>query len=87
MNARPYLVFLVILALLLPIVIVVLQGVSWLLGSMQDAAGAAGVGRLSQACGTVWGLDLIVLLIVSAIQFLSTSGTPPDGPSRNGSDS
>lgn len=52
--------------LLLPVAIVLLQGMSALLDAMQDAAGAAVLARLALAAGIIWGLMAFCLLLALA---------------------
>jgi hypothetical protein len=73
MVSRPVLTVLVVLALLLPIATVVLGSVARLLGAMEDAAGEAILIRISQACGILWVLVLVVLLICLALKTLAAN--------------
>jgi len=76
---RFLLVWALVAAILLPIVVVVLYGVGTLLGALGDTAGAWGVGRVALACGILWGVDLISLVIMLAIGVV-TSGAPELSP-------
>ena len=78
MMYRPVLVALVALDLLLPTATVVLYSAGRLLGAMEDAAGQAILTRVSQACGVLWVLGLVALLIVLAVDALSRR-SPPGG--------
>ena len=65
------LVGLLIGALGLPIVLCVLIAAARLLEGMQDAPGAAALGRISLACYILWAIDLVGLVIVQAIHALA----------------
>ena len=75
MKPRLLLVSALVAAILLPITIAVLYGVGTLLQAMGDVSGAAGVGRVALACGILWGLDLISLIVMLATAAV-TSGIP-----------
>lgn len=72
MQLRSATIFLLLLALVLPVAQGVLYWVALLLGAMQDAPGAAIVGRIVLVCGAVWVIDLVALVIVLALQTLAT---------------
>lgn len=57
---------LLVVALVLPIALAVLLGVSALLGAMGDALGARVLGWIGLALGVVWMVDLVCLVIVQA---------------------
>jgi len=76
MIPRPLLLVLVALAVLLPMATVVLRAAGGLLGAMQDAAGAAVLVRVSQACGILWAIGLVVLLIGLALDALGNGNRP-----------
>ena len=78
MMHRPVLIALVALDLLLPTATVVLYSAGRLLGAMEDGAGQAVLTRVSQACGILWVLGLVALLIALAVDSL-TSRNPPRG--------
>ncbi len=59
--------------LLLPIVLAVLWGMSTLLGGLQDAAASRCLQYLGMACGALWAVDLVVLVILQAIHSLGDS--------------
>lgn len=59
--------------LLLPIAICVLIAASGLLATMQDASGAAVLGRIAQAGGVLWSLTLIVLLIALGVNSIAAN--------------
>ncbi len=61
---------LVVGAVLLPIALCVVFGVAALLAQMGDAAGAAVLYRVALAGGTLWGIDLICLVLTLAIASL-----------------
>ena len=65
-------------ALGLPILLCVLFAVARLLEGMQDAAGAAALGRVGLGMFILWTVDLICLVIVQAIHSLSGPNRPPD---------
>jgi hypothetical protein len=69
-------VALVVIALFLPITICVTVGVAALLEGMGDFAGGAALHRVALACGTIWVIELICLVLVLAIGTLRG----PDGP-------
>jgi len=71
---------LIAVALMLPIGVFVILGLSWLLVSMGDKAGSEGAVRVAVACGGIWVFDLISLVLVVAINSLPKSEDPPDGP-------
>jgi hypothetical protein len=75
--SRQTLVVLLLGALLLPITICVLVAASGLLATMQDASGAAVLGRIAQAGGVLWSLTLIVLLIALGVNSIATK-SPSD---------
>jgi hypothetical protein len=56
--------------LLLPMAITVILGVGHLLSTMGDTAGGGVLGRIALALGILWGLDLIVLVVILAVQSL-----------------
>ena len=70
---------LVAVALLLPITICVIFGTAALLTAMGDAAGGAVLYRIALACGIVWVIDLIGLLLLVAIGTLR-GPDEPEGP-------
>ncbi len=65
------LVGLLIGALGLPIVLCVLMAAARLLEGMQDAPGAAALGRISLACYILWAIDLVGLVIIQAVHALA----------------
>jgi hypothetical protein len=64
---RSVLIALVAAALLLPVAICVVVGVSGLLAAMGDAAGGAVLQRIALGCGILWGVNLVALVVVLAI--------------------
>ena len=65
-------------ALGLPIALCVLFALARLLETMQDAAGAAALQRVSLGLFALWVIDLVALLIVGAINSLRVD-PPEDG--------
>jgi hypothetical protein len=69
---------------LLPIAIVLLEGLSALLGAMQDAAGAAVLGRIALGLGVLWAfLAVALLLAVAANAALAADKPEADGPEEH----
>lgn len=62
-------------AIVLPITIAVLCGVSSLLGALGDEAGSWALGRGALGCGIVWGLDLVCLVLMLAINAILGGAT------------
>ena len=76
-----FLLLLIALALMLPIGVFVILGLSQLLLAMGDEAGREGALRFAVACGGIWLFDLISLILVVAINAITNSDDPPeDGP-------
>lgn len=73
MIDRRVLIALVTTALLVPMVVLILQGVGKLLLALGDATGALWLDRIALAGGIVWAIDLLVMLIVVAINSLDRS--------------
>lgn len=71
MIPRSFLIWLIVLALVLPVVLAVLFGTQSLLALMQDATGAAVLGRASLTVGILWVVDLICLVVSSGIEAAS----------------
>jgi hypothetical protein len=65
-------------ALGLPILLCVVFAVARLLEGMQDAPGAAALGRVGLGLFILWIADLIGLVIVQGIQSLGSPRRPPD---------
>ena len=65
-------------ALFLPITICVVFGVAALLEAMGDAVGGAVLHRVAFACGILWIIDLICLVVVSAIGSLRGPDEPEE---------
>ena len=63
-------VALVVAAILLPITLAVVLGVAGLLAQMGDAGGGAILQRIALAGGILWVIDLICLVLASAISSL-----------------
>ncbi len=72
------LLFLTAAALFLPVGTIVLWGLAQVLGKMGDASGGVVVGRVALACGILWALDVVFLVLVQAIHLLSPPDEPPD---------
>jgi hypothetical protein len=66
-------------AILLPITICVVFGVAALLQAMGDSVGGAALHRIALACGVLWTINLICLVLVLAIGTLR-GPDEPDGP-------
>jgi uncharacterized BrkB/YihY/UPF0761 family membrane protein len=58
---------LLVVAVLLPITLCVVLGVAALLAQMGDAAGGAVLNRIALAGGILWVVDLIFLVLATAI--------------------
>ncbi len=61
---------LVVGALMLPVAISILFGLGELLAAMGDSAGGTVLGWIALAAGILWGLDLVCLILVQAINSL-----------------
>jgi hypothetical protein len=72
-------VALIVTALLLPITICVVWGVSSLLVAMGDLAGGGVLQRIALGFGILWVIGLISLLLILAIATLR-GPEPPDRP-------
>jgi hypothetical protein len=59
-------VALLVVALVLPIALVLVLGVSALLGAMGDVLGARVLGWIGLAVGVVWLVDLVCLVLMQA---------------------
>jgi hypothetical protein len=76
-----FLLRLIALALILPVGVFVILGLSRLLLAMGDEPGSVGAVRLAVACGGIWLFDLICLILVVAINAIAKPDDPPeDGP-------
>jgi hypothetical protein len=65
-------------AVLLPMAILLLLGVAALLTAMQDAAGAAVLGRIALGLAVLWVFTLLALLLALAAKSLADDDrTPP----------
>lgn len=78
MIPRRYVAPLVLAAIALPIVVCALIGIARLLGAMADAGGALAVDRVALACGILWIVDLLLLVIVLGINSLGNQDGPPE---------
>lgn len=63
-------VLLIVGAVVLPIVILVLLVVAALLAAMDDPWGGSVLNRVALACGVLWAVDLICLVLVVAVNSL-----------------
>jgi hypothetical protein len=66
-------------SLILPIAIAILVGVARILQAMGDPGGAAVLDRIVLACGILWAIQLVVLLVVQGIALIVP---PPRRPPR-----
>ena len=57
----------ILAAIVLPIAVAILCGVSSLLGALGDPAGSLGVARTALACGILWGVDLVCLVLMLGV--------------------
>ncbi len=73
---RAAILLLVVAALILPVGVSVLVGLARLLATMGDASGGVALNWIAFACGILWVLDLVCLVLVQAINSLGG----PDGP-------
>jgi hypothetical protein len=71
------LLLLIALALMLPIGLFVVFGLSRLLLAMGDQPGSLGAVRFAVACGGIWIFDLICLILVLAINATANSDDSP----------
>jgi hypothetical protein len=62
--------YLLLLALALPIIFIVLLGISHLLDAMADPVGALAVGRIALAAAIIWVVDLVLLVVAQALSSL-----------------
>lgn len=76
--SRRWLIQFVVAALLLPIVICVLVGVGRLLAGMADTAGAAVLDYLALGGGILWLIDLIILVVLLAVDAAAREEHPRD---------
>jgi len=76
--SRRWLIQLVVAALLLPIVICVVVGVGRLLAGMADTAGATVLEYLALGVGILWLIDLIVLVVLLALDAAARDDHRPD---------
>ena len=70
MVVRRAIFYLVLLALALPIIFIVLLGISRLLDAMADPVGALAIGRIALAVAIVWVIDLVLLVVAQALSSL-----------------
>lgn len=64
---------------LLPIAVLLLEGVAAVLGAMQDASGAAALQRVGLGLGVLWAFLAVCLLLALA----ANAATAPDEPGRS----
>lgn len=74
-KLRSALLWLLLTAVLLPIVVCVLFGSSALLRTMGDPSGGGVLRGIALAASVAWGLNLILLLLGSALWCLSDSNS------------
>ncbi|HWL75373.1 MAG TPA: hypothetical protein VNQ74_16010 [Burkholderiaceae bacterium] len=70
MAVRQAILYLLLLALALPIIFIVLLGISRLLDAMADPVGALAIGRIALAAAIVWVIDLVLLVVAQALSSL-----------------
>lgn len=70
---RRVLVALVTAAMLMPMVVLILLGVGKLLTALGDATGAVWLDRIALVGSILWAVDLLLMLIVVAINSLDRS--------------
>ena len=70
MRVQRSIFVLLLLALALPIVVLILWGISRLLDAMADPAGAVAVGRVALAATILWIVDLVLLVVAQAVAAL-----------------
>lgn len=73
MRGRRLLIWLLLVALLLPIALCVVLGLAQLLAALQDAAGARAVRYAALGLAVVWVVDLIVLLLTHVVVTLDVA--------------
>lgn len=71
MLFRRFVFALAVGSLVLPIFLAVLLGTARLLSAMGDATGARVVDWIGLGVGVCWGVDLVCLVVVQAIQSLA----------------
>ena len=76
MISQRIVALLIVAALGLPMVMCVLYALARLLEAMQDFSGADVLGRVNLGLFALWAINLVALLIVSAINSLNQR--PPD---------
>ncbi len=72
------LLLLTALALMLPIGVFVVLGLSQVLSTMGDDPGSLGAIRFAVACGGIWAFDLICLILAVAINATASSEDSPE---------
>jgi ABC-type Mn2+/Zn2+ transport system permease subunit len=77
-NLQRAIVWLLVVALGLPIAMCVLYALARLLETMKDEGGANALGYMNVALLALWVIDLVALVIVQAVN--SLGGPPPDDP-------
>jgi hypothetical protein len=77
-RASRAIVVLVAIALLLPIAISVLLGLAAILAAMNDAVGALVLRYVGLACGLIWTISLICLVLVLALKSLACRDADAD---------
>ena len=76
--SQRFMLLLIAVALMLPIGVFVILGLSRLLLAMGDQPGSVGAVRVAVACGGIWVFDLVSLVLVVAINSLSRADDPPE---------
>ena len=76
MIPRFLIVTALVAAIVLPITIAVLCGVGGLLDALGDGPGSLAIGRGALACGILWVLDLVCLVLMLALN-VAQVGAPP----------
>ena len=78
--SQRFLLPLIAVALMMPVAVFVIMGISHLLLTMGDEAGSVGAVRVAVACGGLWVFDLICLVVAVAMNSLCGSEDPPEEP-------
>ena len=75
---RKIVLLLVAAAIVLPIVVCVVLAVSALLAAMNDTTGGDVLRYIAWACGILWGVDLICLVLALGFSVLTDSDETED---------
>jgi hypothetical protein len=65
-------------AIILPIAICLILGVSSLLTAMGDASGGGVLRWIALGCGIVWTLDVVLLVLALGVNALTDTDSEPD---------